>query len=233
VFASVYDQWYPDDGRGGRIAAFLGPPPPDGRLLELGIGTGTIARSLARSGWQVTGMDDSPSMLARLEHDGAGDIVALRADVARPEQWPDGPFDAIVAATNLLANLIHRHQTEAAIGAAAASLAPDGCLVVELFVAAPPARRERRLVLSTQVAGVRIHTDTDPRRQVVRGRHVRCHEGRVEVWPWTIRWYRTDELDSIAAAAGLRLAERWAGWGREPWDAGRSTRHVSVYRHRR
>lgn len=28
------------------------------------------------------------------------------------------------------------------------------------------------------------------------------------------------EYDAAAAAAGLRLLERWSGWGREPWPGG-------------
>ena len=36
------------------------------------------------------------------------------------------------------------------------------------------------------------------------------------------------ELDLMARLAGMRLAHRWAGWGREPFTA-LSPSHVSVY----
>jgi hypothetical protein len=37
------------------------------------------------------------------------------------------------------------------------------------------------------------------------------------------------ELDLMASMAGMSLAERWGGWGREPFTAA-STSHVSVWR---
>ena len=36
------------------------------------------------------------------------------------------------------------------------------------------------------------------------------------------------ELDLMARLAGMRLTDRWAGWGREPFT-GLSPSHVSVY----
>lgn len=47
--------------------------------------------------------------------------------------------------------------------------------------------------------------------------------------PIFLRYAWPSELDLMARLAGLRLAERWAGWGREPFD-GSSGMHVSVYR---
>ena len=41
------------------------------------------------------------------------------------------------------------------------------------------------------------------------------------VWP--------SELDLMAGIAGMTLAERWAGWGREPFTS-ESRKHVSVWR---
>jgi hypothetical protein len=40
------------------------------------------------------------------------------------------------------------------------------------------------------------------------------------VWP--------AELDLMARLAGMRLRDRWAGWGREPFT-GESRGHVSVW----
>jgi len=39
--------------------------PPGRRWLELACGTGTVALAMARRGWQVTGVDGSPDMLAQ------------------------------------------------------------------------------------------------------------------------------------------------------------------------
>ena len=47
--------------------------------------------------------------------------------------------------------------------------------------------------------------------------------------PVAIRYCWPAELDLMADRAGLRLAERYADWDRQPFTAA-SDRHVSVYR---
>ena len=48
------------------------------------------------------------------------------------------------------------------------------------------------------------------------------------MYPVEIRYAWPSELDLMARLAGLRLRERWGGWGREAFDAS-SGAHVSVY----
>lgn len=69
---------------------------PTGRLLEIGCGTGTNARFLAESGYQVLAVDLSPTALrmARERNDVPGVTYAL-LDVFQ-DPWPEGPFDAVV-----------------------------------------------------------------------------------------------------------------------------------------
>jgi hypothetical protein len=47
--------------------------------------------------------------------------------------------------------------------------------------------------------------------------------------PPSFRYAWPAELDLMAEPAGMRLRERWAGWGREPFTS-ESRRHVSVWR---
>jgi hypothetical protein len=44
--------------------------------------------------------------------------------------------------------------------------------------------------------------------------------------PWRFAW--PAELDLIVRIAELRLRERWADWGREPFTS-ESAKHVSVW----
>ena len=73
--AEVYDEWYGSDG--GIALSQIGSPDevadqvatlagPAGTVLELGVGTGRLALPLADRGLAVTGLDASPSMLARI-----------------------------------------------------------------------------------------------------------------------------------------------------------------------
>ncbi len=78
------------------LAAIQANPP--GKALDLGCGTGTNVITLAKHGWQVTGVDFVPRAiaLARRKTRQAGVRADLRVgDVTRLEAL-DGPFDLIL-----------------------------------------------------------------------------------------------------------------------------------------
>jgi S-adenosylmethionine-dependent methyltransferase len=56
-------------------------PPPPVRVIDLGCGQGTQALRLARRGYEVTGVDASAELLARLERDLAAEPAEVRARV--------------------------------------------------------------------------------------------------------------------------------------------------------
>jgi S-adenosylmethionine-dependent methyltransferase len=62
-----------------QLDAELAPPPV--RIIDLGCGQGTQALRLARRGYEVTGVDASPELLARLERDLAAEPAEVRARV--------------------------------------------------------------------------------------------------------------------------------------------------------
>jgi hypothetical protein len=79
------------------------------------------------------------------------------------------------------------------------------------------------------VLSVSVRDDANQR---VEGHFVELTEaGGVRLRPWSIRYAPPDELDAMAAAAGLELRERWGDFDRRPFTA-ECERHVSVYRRR-
>jgi SAM-dependent methyltransferase len=74
-----------------------------GAILDLGCGTGDLARCLSNAGFRVTGCDVSTSMLARAaaaDPFGTAEWVKLKPDwLVLP--FPDGSFDAVVASSVL------------------------------------------------------------------------------------------------------------------------------------
>ena len=62
-----------------QLAAELAPPPV--QVIDLGCGQGTQAVALARRGYEVTGVDASPELLARFERDLAAEPAEVRARV--------------------------------------------------------------------------------------------------------------------------------------------------------
>jgi len=89
--AGEYDSTRGGEVRGRRYAAELEPLlPPDGRVLDLGVGTGLVAAGLLERGRDVIGADISEQMLrraaTRMRH-------LVRADAAHLP-FPGGVFDA-------------------------------------------------------------------------------------------------------------------------------------------
>jgi hypothetical protein len=68
----------------------------------------------------------------------------------------------------------------------------------------------------------------DPTFQRLEKNHVSLTAEGIRLNPVVLRYVWPSELDLMARIAGLRLRERWGGWGREPFTAA-STLHVSVY----
>jgi SAM-dependent methyltransferase len=77
--------------------------PPGGELLDLGCGSGELARRLAASGYQVTGCDIAPTMLRQAEM--ADERRAVRWMRLEPHwqalPFADGSLDAVVSASVL------------------------------------------------------------------------------------------------------------------------------------
>jgi SAM-dependent methyltransferase len=233
-FADVYDEWY--DGISdvtatvARVAELAGPA---GRILELGVGTGRLAVPMAEAGLRVTGVDSSDAMLARLrERDRQSAVEVVRGDMVA--DLPEGPFDVALIAYNTIFNLLDEDTQRRCFVAVAARLADGGAFVVEAFVpdvathaSTPSDVSVRSLSADRVVLSVTVNA---PDQQRAEGQFVEFTEaGGVRLRPWAIRWATPRQLDAMAAAAGLTLADRWADMAKEPFDDD-STHQVSVYR---
>lgn len=238
-FADVYDDWYGQitdaEATAARVVALAAavPGPAAGRVLELGVGSGRLAVPIARRGAEVTGVDSSPAMLELLgSRPGADRVRPVPGDMARVDELVTGPFAVVLVAFNTFFNLTTNHDQRRCLAAVARVLDPSGSLLVEAFVPGDPPDRVERAVSPTRVDLDRVVltvTEHDPATQVVTGQHVDLVDGApVRLRPWRIRYATPDQLDALAAAAGLRLAERHADWGGAPFTDD-ATHHVSRY----
>jgi SAM-dependent methyltransferase len=247
AFADVYDDWYGDAGNVDATVEGVLALAHGGPVLELGIGTGRVALPLAAAGAVVWGLDGSEAMTERLRAKpggGAlpvaiGDMAAAdltNATVVTPEgpvpAGPAPPFAVVFAGFNTLCNLVTEDAQARCLRSAAAALAPDGVVAIELFVPVDEAVAGPVTQASSATADGRVLSISrqDAVTQQVIGEHVELDgAGRVlRRRPWTLRYVTLDQLDAMARAAGLELVDRWAGWDRTPFDE-RATSHVSVY----
>src|SRR4051794_12513052 len=74
-------------------------PQPGERILDLSTGTGWTARSVARRGAVVTGVDIAEDLLATAREKAAAERLAIAYELGDAEQLPfaDGTFDAVIS----------------------------------------------------------------------------------------------------------------------------------------
>ena len=232
-FADVYDEWNADvtdvDATVRRMVDVAGGK---GRVLELGVGTGRLAVPMASAGLRVVGIDSSEAMLAKLrERDTASTVEAVLGDIAG--DLPAGPFDAVLVAYNTIFNLLGEQDQPRLFQRVAERLAPGGAFVVEAFVPHVDATdgssevTVRSMAVDHVVLSVSVNR---PDEQVAEGQFVQFSEtGGVRLRPWSIRWATPEQLDSMAAAAGLHLDARLGDMTGTAFTDD-SAQHVSIYR---
>lgn len=211
---------------------FLAEHAGDGRILELGVGTGRVACPLSLRGFDVTGLDNSAGMLARLRtrSDGAKVHVALGSFTDMPV---DGEFSLIYAIFNTLFCAASQDEQLRTIQLAAGHLTPNGALVVETDL--PDLARSDssgRTLNTGNVERDRIIIEAamhDPATQRIRTQTVIVSEQGIQMFPVMLRYFWPSELDLMAKLAGLRLERRYSNWDKSPYTR-ESTRQISVFR---
>jgi len=228
LWADGYDHHELDPGP---AVDFLAGLAPDGPALELAIGTGRVALPLAARGLTVDGVEASPEMVAKMRaKPGGADLDVVIGDMA--DVPVPGPYPLVYLVYNTLFNLVREQRQRDCFRNAARVLAPGGAFVIETFVPDPAGLGRDEGVevrdVTEDSATIRLHR-YDPATQVVVRQNIRFDAGGVHLGPFAMRYCWPEQIDEMAAAAGLRLTERYADWDRRPFDSG-STSHVSVYR---
>jgi SAM-dependent methyltransferase len=227
--AARYDELYAGMAPGPAVAA-LAELAKGGRVLELGIGTGRIALPLAARGLDVSGIDASEAMVARLRaKPGGSEVRVFSGDFAEVDA--EGAFALVFVVFNTFFALPSQEHQLRCFRNVAAHLVPGGVFVIEAFVP-DPARFTQGQTLRT----VRVEADHlvleatrhDRAKQTLDSQIVTLAEAGTRLYPVHLRYVWPTEMDLMAQLAGMRLRERWADWGGGAFSAD-SAQHVSIY----
>jgi SAM-dependent methyltransferase len=209
----------------------------EGRILELGCGTGRVLIPVARLGKEITGIDSSPRMLAqcraRLDEEPPevrDKVTLVRADMRQLDletrfslvMIPFRPLQHLVAVSDQIATLqgIHRH------------LEPGGRLVFDVFnpnirYLVEDRTREREDTAEVALPGNRsfrrtgrvaaVHVD-DQYSEIEMIYYVRGADGSTQrlVHGFLMRWYWRYELEHLLARCGFRIRAVFGDFNRSP-----------------
>jgi SAM-dependent methyltransferase len=228
LWAAGYDKAVPDPGP---AVDFLAPLAEGGPVLELAIGTGRVALPLAARGLSVEGVEGSEEMVAQLRaKPGGTEIPVTIGDMA--DVPVAGRYSLVYLVFNTLFNLVDVDRQVDCFRNVARVLTPGGAFVIEAYVPDPADfdRDEQVQVrdVTEDSVTLRVHrynraAQTFIRQTITFGAH------GVRLEPFAMRYGWPDQIDQMAARAGLTLTERYADWSRHPFEAD-STDHISVYR---
>ncbi|HKT04376.1 MAG TPA: class I SAM-dependent methyltransferase [Rugosimonospora sp.] len=219
LHASWYDRWHHNKDYPAEVAQLRGvlrDQSPVDSVLDLGCGTARHLELLAESGYAVTGVDRSPTMVAaaraRLARfDGRAEVVESDLlDLAL-----DRTFDAVTMMFSVLGYQVTTEGLLAALGAAHRHLRPDGILLFDILDGVVVLR-------DGALGGVTVVTDGD--QQLIRATtgaldvDTQVYELRMRLWlldggrlvehieeSHPLRFFLARELELLLAAGGFRL----------------------------
>jgi SAM-dependent methyltransferase len=208
--------------------SFLADLAGDGRVLELGIGTGRLALPLSRRGLRVDGIELSEAMVEQMRVEpGSSEVTVTMGDFSTTRV--DGTFTLAYLVRNTIMNLTTQDAQVACFHNVASHLAPGGFFAIEVIV--PP---WQRLALGETI----VPFDVSPRHlgfdeidvvtQNSWSHHYWFVDGETTTYSAPFRNVWPSELDLMARLAGLALYERWSDWNHEPFTS-TSRSHISVW----
>jgi SAM-dependent methyltransferase len=210
LHARYYDLIYADKPYAGEarfVHELLGGAP--GRLLDVACGSGRHATEFAKLGWEVTGVDYSPDLLARARDAG----IRVHEQDMRSLDVPGAPFDAVTC----LFDSIGYPQDNDGIVAAFEGMRRHGGRVAVEFLHAPallsdadpvrvrrwelPDGGELLRVSETQIdaAAMTMHVSYDVVELRADGGYARERERQSN------RFFAVEEMRALMRLAGLRV----------------------------
>ena len=231
--AAVYDRIYGPRFASRAAVDALARAAGDGRVLELGLGTGRLAIPLAARGVPVDGIEGSQAMVARLRSQPGGGAVGVFVTDLAGFELPFRGYTVAVCAVSTLFMLPGPGPQQRCISAAARHLRPGGQLIIEAFRPDPSRfdatghRTEQRATIDGTAHQVRSRHD--PAARAIHITHILTGDGESSTYEVTLCYATPEQIDAMATVAGLTLQARWHDWNASPATTA-SRDPISIYR---
>lgn len=193
------------------------------RILEVGCGTGLIARRLAADGHDVTGLDPAPEMLAYARTAPDGAAVSWVCGVLAEFEAP--PFDLIFMTGHAFQCMLSDDEIAAFFNAARRLLRPDGQLVFETRNPAvkpwenwTPAKSTQTKALPHGKSVTAWHDLQSVDENRVCFQSVYQFEDQSLTSESTLRFTTLDEVTAFAESAGLIVTDVFGDWDKKPFS---------------
>ncbi len=210
-----------------------------GPLLDLACGTGTMAVHLAQQGYQVTGVDIVPEMIAWATQKAAANAVSIEWVVADARAFQLGKqFPLIYMLGNAFQHFLTRADQEALLACVREHLTPEGCFLFCTRNPSPKNLSEARLAepqrLTLPDGRQLLGTEQQQYDPISQIQHYTFYEqwlhpdGRREekTTRTALRYVYPQEMEALLFYNGLQIRARYGTWQQEPLTA---TSRLMIY----
>ncbi|WP_329791230.1 class I SAM-dependent methyltransferase [Lentzea sp. DG1S-22] len=229
TMAPVFDFLNVDEEENRKTVEFLSSEAAGQHVLEPCVGTGRIAIPLAQAGYSVHGIEVSAAMAEQLRGKPGGELVEVIVGDMMSTR-PPLQYDLIYLLQNGLGNLLSEKEQVEYLRQTVGQLRPGGRLVLESWEPEPERFVDNQYVETSLLDAnfvVLSAAQLDPGEQVISQQSIMISNQGIQLYPVRFRYFDVDQLDAMAAEAGLVLRDRYSDWDRAPYsEKGRS---ISVF----
>jgi SAM-dependent methyltransferase len=204
----------------------------EGRVLELGCGTGRITLPVVKSGVEVVGIDRSAPMLARARQRLrrarlGGRALLVRGDIRELPFRRSGGFSLVMAPYGILQSLTRERDLAATLASVGRVLRRGGLFGIDLVPDLPRwSEYDRRVSLSGRTRGTHLTLIESVRQDRRRGLTIfdqeyvvsRRRERRVHRFALTFRTLSVRQMSARLERAGFRIQAVLGDYHGGPWD---------------
>jgi SAM-dependent methyltransferase len=191
-------------------------PAPDAHIIDVGCGRGRHARTFARRGYRVTGVDLSEEAIAEARtRTRAQDLDATFVQGDMREPLCEGCADGVVNLFTTFGYFDEDAENERALAAMAAALRPGGWFLQD-FLNAPQVVDTLRPSDTRTVNGITIEQRRWVEDDRINKEITLARNGRTETYRESVRLFTLDELKRMYENVGLTLQATYGNYDGAP-----------------